>query len=80
MLEASARAVTSMVNVDKLGASLVPQVHDLRTVSATVAVEVAKAAIREGVARAHHDDLIQAVHEAMWQPRYSTIRPVAQLV
>ncbi|KPV41825.1 NAD-dependent malic enzyme [Alicyclobacillus ferrooxydans] len=75
MLEAAAYAVANMVDVTKRGASLLPSIEDLRAVSATVAVEVAKAAARDGAAGMEHEDIIQAVQDAMWQPVYHPVRP-----
>jgi malic enzyme len=51
------------------GAGLLPQVENLRAVSATVAVAVANQAVRDGVAQAL-DDPVQAVQNAMWQAAY----------
>jgi malate dehydrogenase (oxaloacetate-decarboxylating) len=45
-------------------------VDDLRLVSATVAVAVARAAMDDGLAQRQLDDPIQQVHQAMWQPEY----------
>jgi malate dehydrogenase (oxaloacetate-decarboxylating) len=38
--------------------------------SATTAVAVAQAAIDDGVATSKPGNLVQAVHDAMWQPAY----------
>ncbi len=76
MLLASAEAVARLTNAQQPGAALLPQVQDLRSVSAAVAVEVARTAGEEGLAQADTDDLIQRVHEAMWQPEYPHIEPV----
>ena len=70
MLSAAAEAVASRVDVGRRGAALLPPVQDLRAVSATVAVAVAKAAAIDGVATREHDDLVQAVQDAMWMPVY----------
>jgi malate dehydrogenase (oxaloacetate-decarboxylating) len=70
MLLAAAEAVASQVDPTPLGASLLPEVANLRASSATVAVAVAEAARRDGVATAEHENLIQAVQDAMWQPVY----------
>ena len=51
MFAAAANAVSSLVAVRQPGASLLPQIDDLRSVSATVAVAVAEAAMAEGLAR-----------------------------
>ena len=73
MLLAAAQAVASQVDPTSPGASLLPPVENLRTSSATVAVEVARQAEADGVATASHDNLIQAVQDAMWQPVYSEV-------
>jgi malate dehydrogenase (oxaloacetate-decarboxylating) len=70
MLMAASRAVASLVDVAQPGASLLPLVENLRAVSATVGVEVAKTAAAEGLARTHLTDVVQQVQEAMWQPVY----------
>lgn len=70
MLWAAAKAVASCADLSAPGASLLPQVSDLRAVSATVAVEVAKTAQSEGLARAELTDIVQQVQDAMWNPVY----------
>ncbi len=70
MLMAAARAVASLVNPTQPGASLLPLVENLRAVSATVAVEVAKTAAAEGLARVQLADVVQQVQDVMWQPVY----------
>ncbi|MGV9247284.1 NAD-dependent malic enzyme [Streptomyces sp. NPDC003710] len=72
MLLAAAEAVAGQVDVSLPGASLLPPVANLRASSATVAVAVARAAAEDGAATKSHDDLIQAVQDAMWQPTYPT--------
>ncbi|MEV4362888.1 NAD-dependent malic enzyme [Nonomuraea sp. NPDC049625] len=74
MLQAAAEAVAGMVDVSAPGASLLPQVDNLREVSATVAVAVANRAAEEHLARTTLRDTVQQVHEAMWQPAYRAIR------
>jgi malate dehydrogenase (oxaloacetate-decarboxylating) len=76
MFSAAARAVAGLVDIGQPGDSLLPQVEDLRPVSATVAVAVAEAAVAEGLARASVDDAVRQVQEAMWQPVYRTVRAV----
>lgn len=75
MILAAARAVASTANLSSAGAALLPPVHDLRAVSATVGVEVARQAIADGVARADLDPegLIETVRAAMWEPVYSPL-------
>ncbi|MGW7255346.1 NAD-dependent malic enzyme [Streptomyces sp. NPDC054834] len=70
MLLAAAEAVAGQVDVSRPGASLLPPVANLRASSATVAVAVARAAAQDGVATKTHENLIQAVQDAMWQPVY----------
>jgi malate dehydrogenase (oxaloacetate-decarboxylating) len=72
MLLAAAEAVASQVDVSKPGASLLPPVDNLRASSATVAIAVARAAAKDGVATKSHENLIQAVQDAMWRPVYPT--------
>jgi len=73
MFAAAASAVSSLVTVRQPGASLLPHVDDLRSVSATVAVAVAESAVAEGLARVKFDDIVQQVQDAMWQPEYRRI-------
>jgi malate dehydrogenase (oxaloacetate-decarboxylating) len=73
MLLAAAEAVAGQVSVAAPGASLLPPVDNLRASSATVAVAVAKAAADDGVNTVKHDNLVQAVEDAMWQPVYPEI-------
>jgi malate dehydrogenase (oxaloacetate-decarboxylating) len=76
MFAAAAQAVASTVDAKQPGAPLLPQVEDLREVSITVAIEVAKAAIEEGVAQTKIEDINKAVIDAMWHPIYRTIQAV----
>lgn len=70
MLLAAAEAVAGQVDPTPPGASLLPDVENLRASSATVALAVARAAAADGVATRTHDNLVQAVQDAMWQPVY----------
>ncbi len=74
MFAAAANAVSSLVTVRQPGASLLPHIDDLRSVSATVAAAVAEAAVAEGLARVKLSDIVQQVQDAMWQPEYRPIR------
>ncbi|HUI59261.1 MAG TPA: NAD-dependent malic enzyme, partial [Steroidobacteraceae bacterium] len=74
MFVAAASAVSSLVTVRHPGASLLPHIDDLRSVSATVAVAVAESAYAEGLAGVTFDDLVQQVQDAMWQPEYRRIQ------
>lgn len=74
MLLAAASAVSSLVTVRQPGASLLPQIDDLRNVSTTVAVAVAEAAVAEGLAGVKFGDIEEQICQAMWQPEYRQIR------
>ena len=70
MLLAAAEAVASQVNPQDEGASLLPPVDNLRASSATVAVAVAKQAVKDSVATKQPENWVQAVQDVMWQPVY----------
>jgi malate dehydrogenase (oxaloacetate-decarboxylating) len=72
MLLAASEAIAGLVDVSRPGAGLLPQVDNLRAVSATVAVAVAKQALTDGVAQVSLADPVQAVQDAMWQPTYES--------
>jgi malate dehydrogenase (oxaloacetate-decarboxylating) len=74
MFVAAASAVSSLVAVRQPGASLLPHIDDLRSVSLTVAVAVAEAASTEGLAGVELGDVVQQVQDAMWQPEYRRIQ------
>ena len=62
------------MTVRQPGASLLPHIDDLRSVSATVAVAVAEVADAEGLAGVILGDIVQQVQDAMWQPEYRRIQ------
>jgi malate dehydrogenase (oxaloacetate-decarboxylating) len=70
MIRAAADAVAGLVDTATPGASVLPDVSSLRAVSATVAVAVVDQAVAEGVAQAKHEDVVQAVQDAMWLAVY----------
>jgi malate dehydrogenase (oxaloacetate-decarboxylating) len=74
MLAAAANALSSLVAVRLPGASLLPHVDDLRSVTMTVAVAVAEAAVAEELAGVKLEDVVQRVEDAMWQPEYRRIQ------
>ena len=74
MFLAGARALASLADPTDHTKGLLPQVGQLREVSATVAVAVAKAAISEGLNRVRVESPIEAVQEAIWSPSYLPIR------
>jgi malate dehydrogenase (oxaloacetate-decarboxylating) len=73
MLLAASEAIAALVDAARPGAGLLPEVENLRAVSATVAVAVAKQAIADGVAEADLPDPAQAVQEAMSQATYPSL-------
>ena len=74
MLAAAVNALSSLVAVRLPGASLLPYVDDLRSVTVTIAVAVAEAAVAEGLAAVKLADIVQQVQDAMWQPEYRRIQ------
>ncbi|MGG2026463.1 NAD-dependent malic enzyme [Gottfriedia sp. S16(2024)] len=77
MFAAAANAVASMSDTSKVGASLLPSIEKLHEVSKYVAIEVAHAAIHEGIAKIDIQDVENAIEEAMWKPEYKEIKRVA---
>jgi malate dehydrogenase (oxaloacetate-decarboxylating) len=73
MLLAASQAIAGLVDVTRPGAGLLPEVENLRAVSATVAVAVATRAIEDGVAQADLTDPVQAVQDAIWQATYPSL-------
>ncbi|MEC2707060.1 oxaloacetate-decarboxylating malate dehydrogenase [Bacillus thuringiensis] len=78
MFAAAAEAVASMVDTSQPGAPILPEVEELRNISEMVAIEVAKVAVAEGVARVNlsDNDIKMAVKEAIWEPEYRQIKAV----
>jgi malate dehydrogenase (oxaloacetate-decarboxylating) len=70
ILDAAAKAVARQSNPGAPGAALLPDVKDLRAVSAVVAEAVYHAAVGDGVATKTHDDLVQTILDTMWLPEY----------
>jgi malate dehydrogenase (oxaloacetate-decarboxylating) len=76
MIFAAARAVAGLVDSSNPGASLLPQVNDVRETSVAVAMAVAQAAADDGVCRSKlEDDLEAQVRRGMWQPVYRPVFP-----
>ncbi len=76
MILAASEALAGLVNAWRPGAALLPAMSDLRLVSATVAIAVAKQAAAEGLAEHVLDDPVQEVYERMWQPSYPEIEAI----
>ncbi|EOP42074.1 oxaloacetate-decarboxylating malate dehydrogenase [Bacillus cereus] len=81
MFAAAAEGVASMVDTSQPGAPILPEVEELRNISELVAIEVAKVAVVEGVARENlsDDDIKIAVKEAIWEPEYRQIKAVEKV-
>ncbi|EDV16403.1 oxaloacetate-decarboxylating malate dehydrogenase [Bacillus anthracis] len=81
MFAAAAEAVASMVDTSRPGAPILPEVEELRNISEMVAIEVAKVAVAEGVARENFsdNDIKIAVKEAIWEPEYRQIKAVEKV-
>jgi malate dehydrogenase (oxaloacetate-decarboxylating) len=79
MFAAAANAVAKMSDSNKPGAPLLPSITKLQEVSEYVAIEVAKAAIAEGIAKANINivDVEKAVANAMWKPEYKEVKRLA---
>jgi malate dehydrogenase (oxaloacetate-decarboxylating) len=73
MLVAAAHAVSDQADVDTPGAALLPDVKDLRALSATVAETVYAAAHADGVATQTYDSVSAAIRSTMWTPEYRSV-------
>ncbi|MED3353131.1 oxaloacetate-decarboxylating malate dehydrogenase, partial [Bacillus thuringiensis] len=76
MFTAAANAVAEMADTSTSGAALLPSIEKLHEVSKYVAIEVAHAAIHEGIARVDIQDVENAIENAMWKPEYKEIKSV----
>lgn len=76
MIYAAAAALAGLVNEYRPGASLLPSMNDLRLVSATVAMAVAKAAESQGLARTPLTNPINDIYQRMWKPEYPRLEVV----
>ena len=73
MIAAAADAAATLCDARQPGAGLLPPVTNLRMVSAAVAIAVAHAAEKEGVAQIPLRDPVHQVHQSMWRPDYPTL-------
>jgi malate dehydrogenase (oxaloacetate-decarboxylating) len=71
-LTAAAKAVASRADATVRGSSLLPDVSNLREISALVAHAVHDQAVAEGIATRTPDDIVQAIQDAMWDAEYGT--------
>lgn len=70
MLDAAAKAVARQTDSTSSPGALLPEVENLRAVSATVAEAVYHAAVNDEVATKTHDNIVQAILDTMWVPKY----------
>jgi malate dehydrogenase (oxaloacetate-decarboxylating) len=70
LLQAAAKAVAAQTDPTTKGAALLPNVKNLRALSAVVAEAVCAAAQSDGVATKTPDNVVQAIADTMWQPEY----------
>jgi malate dehydrogenase (oxaloacetate-decarboxylating) len=70
MLDAAAKALAREADPTTLGAALLPEVKNLRALSAVVAEAVYHAAVDDGVATKNPDNVAQAIIDTMWLPEY----------
>ena len=75
MLEAAAKAVAGEADPTAHGAALLPNVKNLRALSAVVAESVYAAAHIDGVATKKPDNVVQAIADTMWLPCYDGGQP-----
>ncbi|HEY7274051.1 MAG TPA: NAD-dependent malic enzyme [Actinoplanes sp.] len=75
MITAAADAVAALADATTPGSPLLPPIADLRLISAKVAIAVAAAAERDGVADVPLTEPVKQVHEAMWRPLYPAFEP-----
>jgi len=73
MFAEAANAVAQMSEELTSGNTLLPNINDLRKVSIAVAIAVAKAAIRDGVATVNIANVEEAIEAAMWTPTYKQL-------
>ncbi|PPG92852.1 NAD-dependent malic enzyme [Rathayibacter sp. AY1F3] len=73
ILAAAAKAVAARTDATAPGASLLPDVSNLREISAIVAHAVYDQAVAEGLATITPDDVVEAIQDAMWAPEYTAL-------
>ncbi len=76
MFAAAACAIAELVDASQIGAPILPAVANVREVSVRVAIAVADHAAREGLALIETPNLEAAIRDAMWEPRYRSIKAV----
>ena len=70
MIAAAADSLSGITDITKPGAPVLPPFKYVGEVSIKVAEAVAKKAKEQGLARAKEQDMVKAVHEFKWYPKY----------
>jgi malate dehydrogenase (oxaloacetate-decarboxylating) len=70
MLDAAAKAVAQHADPTTPGAGLLPDIENLRAISAVVAEAVYAAAVMDGVATKTPENIVQAILDTRWLPEY----------
>lgn len=70
ILLSAAKGVTELQDLEKVGASLLPEIKKLRDASKLVAKAVVEAAIEEGINEKDISDIDYAIDEAIWKTEY----------
>ncbi|HEX7322383.1 MAG TPA: NAD-dependent malic enzyme [Mycobacterium sp.] len=70
MLDDAANTLAQQSDPTVPGAALLPDIENLRAISATVAEAVYRGAVADGVATKTPDDVAQTIRDTMWVPEY----------
>lgn len=70
MIGATAHSLSGIIDMSKPGAPVLPPFKYVADVSIRVAEAVAKTAQKQGLARAEETDMVKAVQDMKWYPKY----------
>lgn len=70
MIGAAAHSLSGIIDMSKPGAPVLPPFKYVADVSIRVAEAVAKTAQKQGLARAEETDMVKAVQDMKWYPKY----------
>ena len=70
MIGAAAHSLSGIIDMSKPGAPVLPPFKYVADVSIRVAEAVAKTAQKQGLARAEETDIVKAVQDMKWYPKY----------
>ena len=76
MISAAAKALAKVGRPRKLGESLLPDIDQLRPISARVGMAVAQQASQEGLAQKDLDNPVDTIFQTMWRPEYPRIEVI----